>query len=275
MMSTSTKDLQDRVALVIGAGSIAAGIGIGRAIAICMARSGARVIAADADLAAAEETVSLIHDEGGQAEACTVDVLDDASITGLIAGIEERYGRLDILHCNVGLGKSGPSGNTSPADWRRISDANLTSLHVAAQAVLPMMRAQGGGVITVTSSIASIRHVGYPHLAYSATKAGANQFVRALEVELAPDGIRVNAIIAGLIDTPRIGITLAQSYGDRTEAQMRETRARQCPMGRMGTAWDIAETSVFLASERAGYITGTDIVVDGGLSASIRQAVDG
>lgn len=274
MTAHPDKDLQNRVALVIGAGSIAAGIGIGRAIAICMAREGARVIAADADLAAAEETVSLIHDEGGQAEARGVDVLDDASVTGLIAGIEARHGRIDILHCNVGLGKSGPSGDTSPADWRRISDANLTSLHVASQAVLPMMRAQGGGVITVTSSIASIRHVGYPHLAYSATKAGANQFVRALAVELAPDDIRVNAIIAGLIDTPRIGVTLAKSYGDRTEAQMRETRARQCPMGRMGTAWDIAETAVFLASDRAGYITGTDIVVDGGLSASIRQALD-
>lgn len=268
-------ELEGRVALVIGAGSIGTGIGIGRAIAICLARAGAHVVAADRNLAAAEETVALIRDEGGQGEARSVDVLDDTSVTELVGAVEAGHGRLDILHCNVGLGKSGPSDRTSPAEWRRISDANLTSLHVAAQAALPMMRAQGRGVITVTSSIASIRHTGFPHLAYSATKAGANQFARALAVELAPDGIRVNAIIAGLIDTPRIGITLAQSYGDRTEAQMREARARQCPLGRMGSAWDIAEAAVFLASDRAGYITGTELVVDGGLSASVRQAVDG
>ncbi|MDD9725197.1 SDR family oxidoreductase [Roseovarius sp. SK2] len=274
MSEGADKGLEGRIALVIGAGSIASGIGIGRAIAISLAREGANVIAADNDLASAEETVGLIADESGRAEAARVDVLDDDSVTGLISGIEAKHGRLDILNCNVGLGKSGPSEATTPADWRRISDANLTSLHVAAQAAIPMMRAQGGGVITVTSSIASIRHVGYPHLAYSATKAGANQFVRSLAVELAPNGIRVNSIIAGLIDTPRIGVTLANSYGDRTEAQMRATRAAQCPMGRMGSAWDIAEAATFLASDKAGYITGTQLVVDGGLSASIRQAMD-
>ncbi len=272
---TARAELADRVALVIGAGSIAAGIGIGRAIAMAMAREGAHVVAADNDLAAAQDTVDLITAQGHRAEPAAVDVLDDASVTALFDDIASRHGRLDILHCNVGLGKSGPSENTSPADWRRISDANLTSLHVAAQAAIPMMRAQGGGVITVTSSIASIRHVGYPHLAYSATKAGANQFARALAVELAPDNIRVNALIAGLIDTPRIGVTLANSYGDRSEAEMRAARAKQPPLGRMGSAWDIAEAAVFLASDRAGYVTGTELVVDGGLSASIRQAVDG
>jgi len=268
-------DLKGRVALVIGAGSIATGVGIGRAISLYLARAGAHVIAADYDLDAAQDTVARIHDEGGQAEASVVNVLEDDSIISMMDGISARHGRLDILHCNVGLGRSGPSDQTSAADWRRISDANLTSLHVAAQAALPMMRAQGRGVITVTSTIASIRHVGYPRLAYAATKAGANQFARALAVELAPEGIRVNAIIAGLIDTPRIGVTLAQSYGDRSEQEMRDARARQCPMGRMGTAWDIAEAAVFLASDRAGYITGTELVVDGGLSASVRQTVDG
>lgn len=271
----TARDFDGQTAVVIGAGAIATGIGIGRAISIALARGGAHVVAADASLASAEETVALIREEGGQAEARVVDVLDDDSLTGLIAGVDRDRGRIDILQCNVGLGKSGPSDQTSAADWRRISDANLTSLHVAAQAALPAMRRQGRGVITVTSSIASIRHVGYPHLAYGATKAGANQFARALAVELAPEGIRVNAIVAGLIDTPRIGVTLAKSYGSQTEAEMRAARARQCPMGRMGSPWDIAEAAVFLASDRAGYITGTEIVVDGGLSASVRQVVDG
>jgi NAD(P)-dependent dehydrogenase (short-subunit alcohol dehydrogenase family) len=271
----SGAELQGRVAIVIGAGSLAAGIGIGRAISLTLARRGAHVVAADANLEAAEDTVARIRAEGFSAEARAVDVLDDERLTALIAGVDRAHGRIDILQCNVGLGKSGPSEQTSAADWRRISDANLTALHVAAQAALPAMRRQGSGVITVTSSIAAIRHVGYPHLAYGATKAGANQFARALAVELAPEGIRVNALIAGLIDTPRIAVTLAQSYGGQSEAEMRAARARQCPMGRMGSAWDIAEAAAFLASDRAGYITGTEIVVDGGLSASVRQVVDG
>ena len=275
MTGSSSMQLKDRVAIVIGAGAIAEGIGIGRAISMGLAREGALVVCADANEDAAAQTVGLIREEGFDAEAAVVDVLDDASIDRMVQGVADRHGRIDILHCNVGLGKSGPSGQTTPDDWRRISDANLTSLHVSAQAVLPHMRAQGRGVITVTSSIASIRNVGYPHLAYSATKAGANQFARALAVELAPENIRVNAIIAGLIDTPRIGVTLANSYGDKSGQEMRAARARQCPMGRMGSAWDIAEAAVFLASDKAGYITGTELIVDGGLSASVRQVVDG
>lgn len=268
-------DLEGRVSLVIGAGSIAAGVGIGRAISRCMSGAGAHVVAADHNLEAARETVAQIREDGGEGEAMAVDVLKDDSIAEMVDAIAAKHGRIDILHCNVGLGKSGPSSDTTAADWRRISDANLTSVHVATQAVLPLMRRQGRGVITVTSSVAAIRYVGYPHLAYGATKAGANQLCRALAVELAPEGIRVNAIVAGLIDTPRIGVTLANSYGDRSEAAMRAARARQCPMGRMGSAWDIAEAAVFLASDRAGYITGAEIVVDGGLTASVRQTIDG
>ena len=267
-------ELKDRVALVIGGGSIAPGIGIGRAISMALAREGALVVTADRNIDAAQETASLVAASGGQCQAAQVDVLNDASIEQLIENVLAQHGRLDILHCNVGLGKSGPSDQTSPADWRRISDANLTSLHVASQAVLPTMRAQKTGVITVTSTIAAIRHVGYAHLAYGATKAAALHFTRALAVELAADGIRVNAIIAGLIDTPRIGLTLATAYGDSNDREMRAARDTQCPLGRMGSAWDIAEAAVFLASDRAGYITGTFLSVDGGLSATVRQPVD-
>ena len=263
--------LGDRVAVVLGAGSIAAGIGIGRAIAMDFARHGARVIAADRDAAAAAETVAAITTEGGQATPATVDVCDDAALADMLAGVEAREGRIDILHCNVGLGRSGPSGDTSPAEWRRIADANLTSLHVAAQTVLPGMRARRQGVILITSSIAAIRDVGYPHLAYGATKAAAIQFARLLAAEAAPHGVRVNAIVAGLIDTPRIGVTLAKAYGDASEAEMRARRHAQCPLGRMGSAWDVAHAATFLASDRAGYITGAELVVDGGLSNAIRQ----
>lgn len=264
-------ELKGRVALVIGGGSIAPGIGIGRAISMTLAREGAHVIAADLDINAAEETAALVAAAGGHCQAAQVDVLDDVSIEQLIENILARHGRLDILHCNVGLGKSGSSDQTSPADWRRIADANLTSLHVASQAVLPTMRAQKAGVITVTSTIAAIRHVGYAHLAYGATKAAAIHFARALAVELAVDSVRVNAIIVGLIDTPRIGMTLATAYGDSNDREMRAARDAQCPLGRMGSAWDIAEAAAFLASDRASYITGTSLTVDGGLSATVRQ----
>jgi NAD(P)-dependent dehydrogenase (short-subunit alcohol dehydrogenase family) len=274
MSGMATPELSGRVALVIGAGSIAPGIGIGRAICLAFAREGAHVVAADNDLKAAEETCDMVAEAGGSAEPAAVDVLDDASLEALIAGVVERHGRLDILHCNVGLGKTGPSEATTADDWRRISDANLTSLHVASQAAIPAMRNQGRGVITITSSIAGIRFPGYPHLAYSATKAAANHFATALAVELAPDNIRVNSIIAGLINTPRIGVTLAKSYGDRDEKQMRAARDASCPMGRMGSAQDIAEAALFLASDRAGYITGTSLVVDGGLSATVRQPLE-
>ncbi|MFX0547692.1 SDR family NAD(P)-dependent oxidoreductase, partial [Roseovarius sp. S1116L3] len=127
--------LQGRIAVVLGGGAIAPGIGIGRALCLAYAREGAHVVVADRDIAAAEATVAMLPE--GQSEAAQVDVLDDASIEALIAETHNRHGQIDILHCNVGLGKSGPSGQISGADWRRISDANLTSLHIAAQAVLP------------------------------------------------------------------------------------------------------------------------------------------
>ena len=265
--------LQDRIAVVLGGGAIAPGIGIGRALCIAYAREGAYVIVGDRDLPAARETLEMLPQ--GCGEAAEVDVLEDASIKALIADVLKRHGQIDLLHCNVGLGKSGASEQTSGSEWRRFSDANLTSLHVASQAVLPSMRTRGSGSILVTSSIAGIRDVGYPHLAYGATKAAALHFTRLLAGETAKDGIRVNAIVAGLIDTPRIGVTLAKSYGMRDEAGMRAARHAQCPMGRMGRAEEVADAAVFLASDRASYITGAELVVDGGLSASVRQIIEG
>ena len=178
-------------------------------------------------------------------------------------------GGIDILYFNVGIGKAGPSIETSAADWRRIADANLTALHVAATTVLPGMRARRRGVILATSSIAGLRDVGYPHLAYGATKAALIQYLRLLAVENARHGIRANTIVPGLIDTPRIEQTVANAYvGDL--ARMKALRASQCPLGRMGTAFDVAEAALFLASDRAAYVTGTELLVDGGLAATAR-----
>ena len=265
------KDLEGRVALVLGGGALGPGWGIGRAICAVFARAGAHVVVADRDLAAAEETVAAIAAEGGAAEARAVDVLDDDALDSTVRDVSAAHGRLDVLYCNVGLGKAGPSDATSPAEWRRIADANLTSLHVATQAALPAMQAQRRGVVLVTSSVAGIRDVGYPHLAYGATKAAAIHFVRLFAREQAAYGIRANTVVAGLIDTPRIAKTLASSYGDRDLDAMRAARAALPPLGRMGTGFDVAEAALFLASDRAAYITGTEILVDGGLALTVRE----
>jgi NAD(P)-dependent dehydrogenase (short-subunit alcohol dehydrogenase family) len=259
--------LAGKVALVLGGGAIRPGIGIGRAICIAYATEGAIVIVADRDLDSAQQTADLCTG----ASAVAVDVLDDAALSALVGKVARDHGRLDILYCNVGLGQAGPSGETTPSAWRCIADANLTALHVATQAAVAPMRAGGGGVVLITSSIAGIRDVGYPHLAYGATKAAAIQFARLFAMEYAQDNIRANTIVAGLIDTPRIEATLAKSYGDWDLTKMKAARASQVPIGRMGSAQDIADAAVFLASDRASYITGTELIVDGGLSNTTRQ----
>jgi len=263
------RDLEGRVAVVLGAGSIGAGWGIGRAIGLLYARAGAHVVAADRDRSSAEETRDLILGDGGSAEAVGVDVADDAGLAACLTAAGAARGGIDILYFNVGIGKAGPSTETSAADWRRIADANLTALHVAATTVLPGMRARRRGVILATSSIAGLRDVGYPHLAYGATKAALIQYLRLLAVENAPHGIRANTIVPGLIDTPRIEQTVANAYAGGL-ARMKALRASQCPLGRMGTAFDVAEAALFLASDRAAYVTGTELLVDGGLAATAR-----
>ncbi|TVQ31774.1 MAG: SDR family oxidoreductase [Geminicoccaceae bacterium] len=264
-------ELEGRKALVIGGGSIRPGIGIGRAIALTYARAGARVAVADVDAAAAAATVRMIQDTGGAASAIGLDVTDDGSIQRGIAQALAWLGGIDLLHNNVGLGKAGDAADTSPADWRRIQDANVTALHVSAQAVLPTMTAQRSGVILTTSSIAALRHLGYSHLAYATTKAAAIHFTRMLAIDYARFGIRANSIVAGLIDTPRIAVTLQAAYDAKGAGDMRARRAAAVPLGRMGSAQDVAEAALFLASDRAAFITGTELVVDGGLSATVQH----
>lgn len=273
-MTAPGRDLAGRVAVVLGAGSIGAGWGIGKAICLLYARAGAHVVAADRDLSAAQETRDLILREGGSAEAVCVDVSDDDGLVAGLAAAGAARGGIDILYFNVGIGKAGPSTETSAAEWRRISDANLTALHVAATAVLPGMRARRRGVILATASIAGLRDVGYPHLAYGATKAALIQYLRLLAVENAPYGIRANTIVPGLIDTPRIEKTVAGAYAGGLD-RMKALRASQCPLGRMGTAFDVAEAALFLASDRAAYVTGTELLIDGGLAATARGPAPG
>lgn len=254
--------------MVIGAGSIAEGWGIGKAIAVAYARAGASVAVGDISLAAAEETASIIEKEGAIAVPIQVDTCDQDSVTQAVDRLLADWERVDILHNNVGIGKPGRPEDTTVADWHRIIDANVISLHIATQAVAPHMKEHRSGVILTTSSIAGLRHFGLSHLPYGVTKAAANHFTRLMAVEYAPFGIRVNAIVAGLIDTPRIHKNLPSRYGGGEE--MIERRNRQVPLGAMGSAWDIAHAATFLASDHARYITGAELVIDGGLTATTR-----
>ncbi len=255
--------LDGKVALVFGAGSAGEGWGNGKATAVLYAREGARIAAVDVDPAAAEATVALIVDEGGEALALQAEVTSSADVARVTRQTRERFGRIDVLHNNVGINRRGTPVDTSEADWDRVMDVNVKSLFLTCKHVLPVMSEQGSGAIVNISSIASTRWVGYPFIAYAASKAAVNHFTRAVAVQYAPKGIRANVVLPGLMNTPRIYDHIVAFYDNPEE--MIEQRGAVVPMGRMGDAWDIAHASLFLASDEARYITGAEIVVDGGL----------
>jgi len=259
--------LQGRVALILGAGTSAPGVSIGKACSIAMARSGARVAALDFNMDAARETVQNIVSEGGHATAYQADVSDLVQMQAAIDAVLADYGRIDILQINAGIGKVGGPLETSLEDWDRIQKVNVESILIAAKLIIPAMVKQGGGSVIGVSSVAGIRYLGYPHLAYGVTKAAVIHFIRMLAQQYAGDGIRANTIVPGLIDTPRIHKNVAKVFDANADLdRARAARDRQVPMGRMGTAWEIASVATFLASDDASYITGTEIVVDGGLT---------
>jgi len=257
--------LQGKAALVFGAGSVAKGTGNGKATAIAFAREGARVFAVDINPDAARETADEIEREGGVCTVGVADVTVDASVKAAVDACVERFGRIDILHNNVGMAYLGGPVEMTEADWDRSIDLNLKSLFLTCKHVLPVMEAQGGGSIINISSIASLRWLGTAYISYSAAKAGVNQFTQAIALQYARKGIRANAILPGMMDTPTARVALNATFD--SEAELVRTRNEACPTGRMGDAWDIAWASVFLASDEAKYITGVALPVDGGMTA--------
>lgn len=256
--------LKDRVAIVCGAGSVVAGWGNGKATAVTFARHGARVACVDLDRAAAEETAALIRAEGLEASAHACDVTNSAEVAGVVQAVVAAEGRIDILHNNVGHAAMGGPVEMDEATWQRALDVNVTGGFLACKHVLPHMLAQRKGAIVNTSSIAAIRFLGYPYPAYHAAKAALNGFTMGLALQYAADGIRVNAIMPGLMNTPLIHQQISGQYADA--AAMLAARDAACPTGRMGTAWDVANAALFLVSDEAAYITGVCLPVDGGLS---------
>lgn len=258
--------LAGKIALVAGAGSSAAGWSIGKASCVTLARQGAAIIALDADRAAAEDAAHEVERAGGQALPVQADVADADAMRAAVDAALAHYGRIDVLQANAGIGKVGGPEDIDLADWDRIQRVNVTSLLIATRLLAPVMRAQGGGAIVTVSSIAGIRYTGYPHLAYSVSKAAVIHFARMAAQQYAADGIRVNTVIPGLIDTPRVARNVAGMFAKDDLEAARKARDRQVPMGRMGTPWEVANAVAFLASDEASYITGTELLVDGGLT---------
>lgn len=257
------RQLAGRVALVLGAGSVGEGWGNGKAAAVLYAREGATVIAVDLNLEAAIATCNIITAEGGQCEAQALDVTQSAQLAALVEGVMMRHGQIDILHNNVGMARMGSVTELSEAQWDAAMDVNLKSVFLSCKHVLPIMKAQQRGVIINISSLAAIRYTGYPYPVYYAAKGGLNQLTVGLALEYAKQGIRVNAIMPGYIDTPLIYKDISSQYASREE--MVSARNARCPMGHMGTAWDTARAALFLASDAAAYITGVCLPVDGGV----------
>ena len=257
--------LKDRVALVFGAGSVGPGWGNGKASAVAYARAGARVVCVDVNLAAAQETVGIIASEGGQASAHACDVTREADVRRVVDAVMAEHGRIDILHNNVGHTKMGGPPDISLEDWHRQLDLNMTGIFLACKFVIPVMQAQKRGVITNISSAAGLRYTGYPYASYYAAKGGVNQLTVGLALQYAREGIRCNAILPGLMDTPLIHQQITGQYASSDD--MLAQRHAASPTGRMGTGWDIANAAVFLASDEANYINAVCLPVDGGLTA--------
>lgn len=257
--------LDGRVALVCGAGSVGAGWGNGKASAVAYARQGARVMCVDLTLDAAAATAAAIRGEGGTADAAACDVTKEDQVAAAVARTAERFGTIDILHNNVGHAKMGGPPDLTEAEWQRELDINVTGMFLACRHAIPVMLRAGRGVITNISSIAGSRYVGYPYVSYYAAKGAVNQFTVGVALQYARQGLRCNAIMPGLMDTPLIYQQISGQYASTEE--MARARHAASPTGRMGTAWDVAHAAAFLASDEAGYINGVCLPVDGGLTA--------
>ena len=259
------RKLSGRTVLVFGAGSIGPGWGNGKAAAVSYARAGANVVAIDFNRAAADETADIIRAENGAVCAVACDVTKLADVEAAVSIALDAFGSIDVVHNNVGHAGMGGPMELTEEQWLREMDINLNSMFRTTKATLPHMLKQKRGVITNISSSAGIRYTGYPYASYYASKGGVNQFTVGLALQYAADGIRCNAILPGLMDTPLIYAQISGQYAS-VEA-MQAARHAATPTGRMGTAWDVAHASVFLASDEASYINAVCLPVDGGLTA--------
>lgn len=258
--------VQDKVAIVAGAGAIAEGWSNGKATAVLLAREGAKVFAVDRNLAAAEETRDIIHSEGGECISHQCDVSGAAEVEAMVAACYAVYGRVDILFNNVGMQVVGGPLDVSEADWDHLMAVNVKGMFLTCRAVIPHMLAQGGGSIINNSSTAGIRFT-YANVAYSASKGAVKQLSQNIGVQYAAKGIRCNSVMPGYIATPRITDRLQRSNPADYQDKIKE-RQMAVPTGTLGSAWDVAYGVLYLASDESKFVNATELVIDGGQTAS-------
>jgi NAD(P)-dependent dehydrogenase (short-subunit alcohol dehydrogenase family) len=259
--------VKDKVAIVVGAGqSPGEGLGNGRATAMLLAREGAKVLCVDRDMGSAEETVGIIAGEGGEAAAARADVTDEASLKAIVDDCVRRWGRIDVLHNNVGVSLAG--GDANPLEiteeaFDRVNAINLRGTIMACKHVIPVMRRQQSGSIINIASVAALT-ANYPTVAYKTTKAGMCAYTEQIAYQNADAGVRANAILPGLMNTPMAVDTRARTWG-QSRAEVEAMRNARVPLRKkMGTGWDVAYAALFLASDEANFVTGISLVVDGG-----------
>src|ERR1700746_2596726 len=246
------------------------GMGNGRATVIRFAQEGAKVLAVDRDLASAEETAAMVREKGGDCVAFQADVIKEATLAAAIAAARDPWGRIDVLHNNVGVSIAG--GDAPPTEiteeaFDRICAINLRGTVMACKHVLPIMRDQQAGAIVNISSAAAVEN--YPYVTYKATKSAMVAFTKQIAPQNAEYGVRANVILPGLMDTPMAVDTRARVSG-KSRAEVAAERDARVPLRhKMGTAWDVANAALFLASDEANFITGVALPVDGGALACI------
>ncbi|NLU76141.1 SDR family oxidoreductase [Streptomyces sp. HNM0575] len=281
--------LAGRTAVVTGAGCVGSGWGNGRAAAVLFAREGATVLAVDVDEEALEATVALVRDQrsasadrpahrqgeqeqgeadgGGRIHPYVCDVTDSAAVSAMAEHCRRELGGPDVLVNNVGGSRHGGPAELAEDDWHSQLDLNLTSVYLTCRHIVPLMRERGGGSIVNTASTSGLRWTGSPQIGYASAKAGVIQFSRVAAVQHAPDGIRVNTVVPGQLHTPMVEARLAGQRAGGDAAALLAQREARIPLGFMGDGRDTAYAALFLASDEARFVTGTEIVVDGGMTA--------
>ena len=261
-----SRRLEGKVTLIMGAGSVGPGWGNGRAIAVRFAEEGSQIFGVDRDLARMQETIVRVESVGGQIETAFCDVTQSQSIADVVKACMDRYGRIDVLVNNVGGSAAGGPVEMSEEVFDMQVDHNLKSVVLTCKHVLPIMEAQGSGAIINMASTSGIRWTGSAQVAYAATKAGVIQMSKVIAIQYAKKGIRVNTVVPGQLHTPMVEVRLAGQRAGGDVAKLLEQRQSRIPLPFMGDGRDTANAALYLASDEARFVTGTEIIVDGGMS---------
>ena len=259
--------LDGKIAIVTGAGCVGPGWGNGRATCVRFAQEGAKIFAVDLSADTMKETLARVQDIGGEIVPYMCDVTKRVAVEAMVAACISRFSKVDILVNNVGGSAKGGVTDLDEDSWDRQMNFNLKSVYLTCRAVVPHMEARGEGAIVNISSVSGTRFTGSPQVAYASAKAAVIQFSRVTAVEFAPKGIRMNTVVPGQLHTPMVENRLAHQRMGGDLDSLLQSRIRRIPLGWMGDGRDTANAALFLCSDEARFVTGTEIVVDGGMSA--------